>query len=153
MKTNSPALTYCVSPIDMVLSADNWISHFQPWWKNQSRIAYKNVIRSIYHQCLCSAELCCQCWCELRFPREWLIPKTPACFCTQCSFSLNLLQFSVLIKRKSIAPEINIDLSRSKTATELCQQWPHNWCKMVIQSACKCRVYCEQLNWFCFISP
>lgn len=50
----------------------------------------------------------------------------------QCSFSLNLLQFTVLINNKSIAPEINIDLWRSKIEAKLYELWPHNQYKVVI---------------------
>lgn len=146
MKTNSPALTYSVSPIDTVLSTDYWISHFQPWWKNQSCIAQKNVIHTtVYTISVCTVLDWGQCWCELRFLRGVTYPKkTPVCFCTQLCFSLNLLQFSVLIKKKSIPPEINIDLSRAKTVTELFERWWHLWsCTQWLCVRCSC---CQGVN-------
>lgn len=125
MKTSRSALTCYVSPIDVVLPADYWISHFQPWWKNR----WEKCPGCVNHHrmfWLWSWELL---WASAGVTR----PKThwPA-FHPHCSFSLNLLLFSVLIQRKSIPSAINIDLFRAQAVTGLfrqrcvCQRGAHN---------------------------
>lgn len=72
-------LSLCVSPIDMMLSNDYWISHYQPWWKNQSHNAVKNVLHSVYTISVCTELTRGQSQLSVGVTR----PKTTSCFCTQ----------------------------------------------------------------------
>lgn len=101
--------------------AFNWLldSSFPAVMEKSISASHWNMSSTLqYIPCLNCAEL----WSELVWAQvavKVTSPKTAACFCTQFNFTLKLLQFSVLITKKSIGPEINIDLVRIKTVSEL----------------------------------
>lgn len=109
--------------------AFNWLldSSFPAVMEKSINASHWNMSSTLqYIPCLNCAGL----WSELVWAQVAVrvsSPKTAACFCTQFKFTLKLLQFSVLITKKSIGPEINIDLARIKTVSELFQQWLHLW--------------------------